>query len=148
MRGLKRSLYRPDGGAGEPLRTLFGDGGTTGTRIGWDAEASGQHYLTVESLDGAISDYSLRIIPRVFDVDDHGDTAAEATDIGVCERITGTMDNESDEDRFRFRAVAGQAYHIDGEGQAIEASSVTLFESDGKTKARVVHGGRAWRGWD
>ena len=148
VRGLKLSLYRPDGGAGEPLRTLFGDGGTTGTRIGWDAEASGQHYLTVESLDGAISDYSLRIIPRVFDVDDHGDTAAEATDIGVGERITGTMDNESDEDWFRFRAVAGQAYHIDGEGQTIEASSVTLFESDGKTKASVVHGGRAGRGWD
>ena len=58
------------------------------------------------------------------------------------------MDNESDEDWFRFKAVAGQAYHIDGEGQTIEASSVTLFESDGKTKAWVVHGGRAWRGWD
>ena len=105
VRGLKLSLYRPDGGAGEPLRTLFGDGGTTGTRIGWDAEASGQHYLTVESLDGAISDYSLRIIPRVFDVDDHGDTAAEATDIGVGERITGTMDNESDEDWFRLGII-------------------------------------------
>ena len=51
------------------------------------------------------------------------------------------MDNESDEDWFRFKAVAGQAYHIDGEGQTIEASSVTLFESDGKTKAVHPMGG-------
>ena len=60
VRSLKRSLYRPAGGAGEPLRALLGNRGTTGVRIGWHAEASGQYYLTVERLSATIPCGSFR----------------------------------------------------------------------------------------
>ncbi len=114
--------------------------GSTGSRILWQATASGTYYLRVERGYSGTVPYTLTVTPLDQGVDDHGNTPSTATEVSVGEPVaaasvdewlrtfdastlpfqsqegqkpvTGSVDSWIDLDYFRFQAEEGQNYVI------------------------------------
>ena len=76
----------------------------------WEAPHSGEYYVEVAGLWGAVGTYTLTVSILA---DDHGDDTDSATRITVGETVEGAVDYDGDEDNFRFQAEAGAVYQID-----------------------------------
>ena len=134
------SVHPPDGGHPEPLESA--GGGESGMRVQWEAPRSGEYRVSLESTVGTTGAYTLQITPVVVHADDHGDDPTHATDVIVGEKVTGNIDYETDADYFRFQAEAGQAYQIEVADQTLDYPRVTLYQSDGTTRAGGYSGGQ------
>ncbi len=104
---------------------------TTASRIAWQAEYTGEHFVAVESFDDSAGTYRLAVtsdIPYAVAFYDLLDAAAHA-EIG--EAVPGTIDHDGDVDFFTFWAVQGEHYQIDVALGTLADSIVTLYASDG-----------------
>ena len=136
--GTRSTLYSPDGVTPE-LRFSQSDN-STGSKILWQATASGTYYLRVERGYSGTVPYTLTVTPLDQGVDDHGNTPSTATEVSVGEPVaaasvdewlrtfdastlpfqsqegqkpvTGSVDSWIDLDYFRFQAEEGQKYFI------------------------------------
>ena len=98
------------------------------TRIVWEAERSGKHFVRVSGL--GVGDYELTV--DLFDYsDDHGNDNTTATPIEVGETLSGTIGLATERDFFRFMATEGEAYQIRLISDSLEDREVSLFEADG-----------------
>ncbi len=69
--------------------------------------------------------------PETPTLDDHGDTAADATPIILGEPVQGTLDYFFDFDYFRFRAEEGRKYRMSVSHGTLGAISLGLFRPGG-----------------
>ena len=114
LRSTSVGLYTPDGLTGENRRWQFRDLVSSGPRIVWTAPSSEEHYFAVHNFGGKTGAYTLEITPVERSVqDDHGDTAATATEILVGGTVQGTVDDNLDIDYFRFQVETGQKYVLE-----------------------------------
>ena len=114
LRSTSVGLYTPDGLTGENRRWQFRDLVSSGPRIVWTAPSSEEYYFAVHNFGGKTGAYTLEITPVERSVqDDHGDTAATATEILVGGTVQGTVDDNLDIDYFRFQVETGQKYVLE-----------------------------------
>ena len=98
------------------------------SRIVWRASASGSHYVQVAGYGSG--SYTLTV--SVSDlVDDHGDSAADATAVAAGEAIPSALEYAEDSDYFSFEAEQGQLYQIDVSLDTLEDSVIALYDADG-----------------
>ena len=104
-------------------------GDTSASRIYWEAQSSGNHYVAVEGWSG-IGSYTLTI--AVADItDDHADALREATPVTVGEPAPGEINYDGDVDFFVFGGEQGELYQIDVTLGTLSDSVATLYDSDG-----------------
>ena len=133
LRSSSLMLYGHDGLARE--RTLYRWTATgRGPQIRWTPTSSGDYYLAVHNFGGKSGRYTLEITPVAPAHDDHGDSAATATDISIGTVVEATADYDFDVDFFRFQAVGGREYRIRIEGVTLPLSHIRLYTSDGETR--------------
>ena len=105
-------------------------GGSSASRIVWEAPASGNYYLVASGFGAATGSYTLTVSHSTI-VDDHGDDIADATTATVGAPVEGVVDYEGDSDFFRFTAEEGQLYQIDIALGTLGDSRLELQDSDG-----------------
>ncbi len=116
-------------------------GDSWASRVFWEAPASGDYYLVVESSGFAdVGTYTLTVSHSTI-VDDHGDGVDDATVAAVGADVEGAIDYEGDIDYFRFTAEEGQPYQIDVALGSLPDSLLALLNPDGwKLKYNDDHG--------
>ena len=123
------ALYDADG-----FELAYNDdyGGTSASRLYWEATDSGLLYVGVEGWNDYIGTYTLTVVVLDF-VDDHGDFIDEATPValGDATGAAGVLDYEGDIDLFVFEAVAGEFYQIDVALGTLTYSTVALYDAEG-----------------
>ena len=127
-------IYGTDGQ--ERTRYLDRDRLPSGLQIRWIAPASGDYYYAVHNFGGKSGTYTTTITSVSAVPDDHGDSAAAATDISVGEIVEGTIDHSFDFDFFRVRVEAGKHYLLMTQGVTLSFSRVDLYGPDGVTWMR------------
>ena len=120
------TLYDSDG---LELGYSDGYGGTSASRIYWEAQSSGNHYVAVESWSG-IGSYTLTIAVANI-TDDHAGALREATPVTVGEPAPGEINYDDDVDFFVFEGEQGELYQIDVTLGTLSDSVATLYDSDG-----------------
>ena len=136
----------------------------------WVAPRTGWYEVTVTNWEETASPYTLRVDVVADTADDHGDSAATATDLGGGELVpgegdgppylyveaAGTIDSPSDLDYFRVSLVPGKSYYLTiessgptrccvsrtdrGRTVAVEGSTSWWFEREARELVVVVHG--------
>ncbi|MCY4368325.1 MAG: hypothetical protein OXF41_02660 [bacterium] len=105
-------------------------GGSSASRILWEAPSSGSYYVEVASWGDGTGSYTLTIVASDI-VDDHADTVADATSVIAGGAVLGVIDHPDDIDLFVFDALEGELYQIDVALETLGDSVVTLYNSDG-----------------
>ncbi len=124
-------LYDPDGEWLESIR-WYGDG----SRFTWKAPQSGSYYIEVEA-DYFVETGSYTLAVALSDiVDDHGDSAADATAVTLGRSVEGSVDYDIDVDCFRFHAQTGQFYRIDVTLGTLSLAELLLSKPNGDVLSR------------
>ena len=106
-------------------------GDSPASRIFWEAPASGDYYLVVESSGfDDVGTYTLTV-SHVTIFDDHGNDFDDATVAAVGADVRGALDYDGDIDYFRFTAEEGQLYQIDVALGTLDDSALELLRADG-----------------
>ncbi len=109
-----------------PLASKSGSGGS----LEWRATVSATYYVQVLSYSsGTSAGYSLTV--EDHGLDDHGDTAATATEVSLGTAVSGVISATLDTDFFRFSALPGRFYRVTVTGAGSVGAS--LFDVDGLT---------------
>ena len=85
---------------------------SSGPQIQWVAPSTEPYYFAVHIFGGKTGEYTFKITPVADILDDHGDSAAGATDVAVGEIVNGVVEDEFDLDYFLFEVVKGQGYWV------------------------------------
>ena len=135
LRATSVMLYGPDGQTQEQWVYRWTDSSRVlhGAQMRWIAPDSDDYYLAVQNFGGKSGQYTLTISSVETIPDDHGDSAADATDISIGDAAEAAMDYDFDFDLFRFQAVAGQTYRLSIEGLTLPLSRVRVYAPDGVT---------------
>ncbi len=119
------------------------NGDHAASRIHWQADYTGHHFVAVEGFADSTGTYTVAIVPTGggfddggfddggFDdggFDDHGDVLDWATWVGVGEAVPGTIDHGGDIDFFVFWAEYGTTYEIDVALGSLPDSTATLYD--------------------
>ena len=104
-------------------------GGSSASRVFWEAPTSGRYYVEVASW-GGIGTGSYTLTVAVSDIDDHANTVGEATSVTVGEAISGSVDYPLDADLFVFDAVEGELYQIDVALGKLDDSVLAVYDTD------------------
>ena len=131
------SVYYADG------RRLVGkdnysDPATQPSPLVWNAPDAGTYYLRVNSLYDATGTYTLTVT-RSDLVDDHPNSADNATPVEVGVSTQGAFEYDADIDYLAFQADEGQLYQLDVTLGTLEASVLDLFDADGIWMAGTDH---------
>lgn len=102
--------------------------GSRASRIYWRAPGASRYYVQVRGYGSG--SYSLIVFESDI-VDDHGDSAAEASAATIGEPARGALDYAGDVDVFEFAAEAGQSYAIDVILDSLSDSVLRLLDADG-----------------
>lgn len=102
--------------------------GSLASRIYWRAPGPGLYYVQVTG--GGAGSYSLIVVESDI-VDDHGDSAAEASAAMIDDPAQGALDYAGDVDVFEFAASAGESYAIDVSLDTLPDSVLRLLDSGG-----------------
>jgi subtilisin-like proprotein convertase family protein len=100
------------------------------SQIHWAASTDGTYYVEVRGAGSLTGTYTLGIQAAN---DDHGNSAAEATQIVVPSSTVGEIETPIDQDWFKFSAVANSTYSIDVNLDTLVDSQLSLIDSDGTT---------------
>ena len=144
MEDIRLKLYSTDGATLLAVRESEVQG--AGILLSWSAPDSGGQYIAVDSPEGSIDSYTVRIAPLVVGADDHGDEATTATHVVVGIRVHGTLDHSVDRDYFQFRAEAGRGYKAIVSNGALVYSDVIFYHPDGVTPTKRYAGGWGIKG--
>ena len=128
---LPESFARLYGSDGAQLVSNDDHADTTASRIYWQAQVSGSHYIAVE--EGWPADtgtYTLSVAATDV-VDDHSNVLQGATPVTVGETATGEIEDAGDLDYFVFEAQQGQLYQIDVTLGTLPDSIATLYDPGG-----------------
>ena len=108
------------------------DGGKgLASSISFLAETTGTKYIDVTGVN-SFGTYSLNV--GFANIDDHGDSANDATPIKLSEPMSGFVRSPSDHEWFSFEAQAGTAYRVTLESLSDSAAALTLLVDDGDTR--------------
>ena len=129
-------LYAADGSL---LDSNDDDGGTSASRLYWEAPSNGVYYVAVTGFYG-VGTYTLTVSLSDL-VDDHANSEERATEIRVGEEVRGAVGSRDDIDYFHFKALRGQIYRIYVARGTLDDSNVYLHDTD-----RLVLGGSMDRG--
>ena len=117
---------------------------SSGPQILWVAPSSQEYYLAVRNFSGKTGRYTLTIASHTAPVEDHGDTAATATNILEGEVVQGTMNDDFDYDYFRIQTEEGEKYKtVVTNGDFLR---LRWYLSDGVTPADYDEERNEWRG--
>ncbi len=114
----------------------FDDDGGPGlaSRIAFEPTASGEYFIKVDNFSTQAGSYDLSIEEVTPGVDDHGDSAADATPVDANSSTTGLIEVESDTDWFSFTVPGGANVTLDTSLGSISDTTLTLIDSDGSTQ--------------
>ena len=126
------TLYDSDG---SELERNDDHGDTLASRIYWEAQHSGNHYVAVEGWSGTGS-YTLGSYTLTVAVADIANSLEEATPVTVGEPAPGEIDPDGDVDFFVFEGEEGELYQIDVTLGTLSDSVATLYDSDGSELER------------
>ena len=104
------------------------NGDHAGSRITWQAEYTGDHFVAVESFDNSTGTYYLTVSSDEAVFDDHADVPELATYADVGWGVDGAIDHDGDVDYFVFSAEQGRVYEIDVELGTLPDSTVALYD--------------------
>ena len=111
-----------------------------GSRLEWNAPASGDYYLKVYSFDQSFDTGSYTLsLSEYIAPDEHGDSIQSATSISAG-LTSGAIDPPLDLDFFRFSAQAGAAYTIEVFLDTHPGTVLILFDSRGNVLDQNVYG--------
>ncbi len=125
--GSTAALHHRDG-YGLAHSDDYGDPDTS--RIHWQADYTGDHYVAVQvprDETGHTGTYTLTVTP----VADHADELDRATSVSVGETVPGVIYGEGDIDFFVFQAEQGSRYQIDVALGTLPDLTATLYDADG-----------------
>ena len=105
LRSSHVNLYAPDGLTLEMRSWQSSSLVPYGPQMLWTASNSDARYFAVQNFSGQTGPYTLTITEIDNTTDDHGDHAADATDILIGEVVEATVDDDFDHDYIRFQAV-------------------------------------------
>ena len=105
------------------------DGGTSASRLYWEAPSHGVYYVAVTGFYG-VGTYTLTVSLSDL-VDDHANSEERATEIRVGEEVRGAVGSRDDIDYFHFKALRGQIYRIYVARGTLDDSRVYLHDTDG-----------------
>ena len=120
------NLYDADGSL---LDSNDDDGGTSASRLYWNAPSNGVYYVAVTGFYG-VGTYTLTVSLSDL-VDDHANSEERATEIRVGEEVRGAVGSRDDIDYFHFKALRGQIYRIYVALGTLDDSAVYLHDTDG-----------------
>ena len=94
--------------------------------------------LTISYVDFDFGNFTVTTLSdaATIDFDDHADSAANATPLGVASSVLGEIEDGADEDWFVFSAVAGTKYEFTANGDSPftnERGELSLYDTDGTT---------------
>ena len=128
-----------------PVAVLYDSGGeflqstrwyADGAGFTWKALRPGRYYIETKSdYSSETGSHSLSLTLSDI-VDDHGDTAADATAVTFGKTIEGAVDYVIDADCFRFQAQAGQFYLIEATLETTWLAELILSNADGDVLSR------------
>ena len=104
-------------------------GGTSASRLYWEAPSNGVYYVAVTGFYG-VGTYTLTVSLSDL-VDDHANSEERATEIRVGEEVRGAVGSRDDIDYFHFKALRGQIYRIYVARGTLDDSAVYLHDTDG-----------------
>ena len=133
--GLRLSWFTPDDGKPQGITRLSGEAATMQER--WSAAITGNYVFSIESTDGIVGKYKLKLFSAEEPIDQHGNAPDQASLIGPSETISGLMNNPTDRDVFKVQVTAGWTYQVDVVNQYISDTKVTAYESDGRTQVET-----------
>ena len=133
LRSSHINLYAPDGQTLEMRSWRSSSLAPYGPQMLWTASSSDVRYFVVQNFSGQTGPYTLTITEIDNTTDDHGDDAADATEILIGETVEVAVDDDFDHDYIRFQAVGGQSYRIDVASGTVESFFIRLYASDGVT---------------
>ena len=102
-------------------------GDNPASRLYWEAEYSGSHFVAVNGYSASTGSYTVGIAATE---DDHSYTFSGATPVMVGETTPGEMTYAGDVDFFVFEAEEGQLYQIDVTLGTLGDSVAVLYDSD------------------
>ena len=108
--------------------------------IHFTAPADGTYYAEVRGIGALTGSYTVTVDTSN---DDHGNSAADATQIAVPSSTHGEIETPMDHDWFKFNAVAGSHYSIDVILDTLVDSQLSLMGSDGTTLLKFDDDGGA-----
>ena len=115
-------------------------GGSTASRLSWQAPSSGELYVAVAAYGSGIGTYTLTVTLSTSSVlegtDDHGGSAADATAVTVGESIEGAVNYLGDEDVFLFQVEAGAIYEIEVAPGTLADFALVVYDEPDEWKAR------------
>ena len=134
---LYATLFSP-GGDLPTLLNPFG-GPLSGFHTIIEPPVSGEYYIAVDSGYGVTGSYSIQIA-QLSDIDDHGNSPADATIIMAGDTITANIDNTSDVDYFRIRSKPWHNYEVEVQNQTIDHADVSVYGSEGLGEVETSDG--------
>ena len=87
----------------------------------------GEYYFAIS---GNLSSYKLKIIAVSDIIDDHGNSADDATDLTLGETAKGALEEWFDTDWFRFQAEEGRVYRIELVNETLPSSWLQIWDAD------------------
>ena len=106
---------------------------STASRLMWHAPATGIYHVQVHSYGRSTGTYTIGI-SRII-VDDHPDTAANATSVELGAATQGELEHDGDVDYFAFEATQGEYYELDVTLETLPDSRLTIYDTDNSWQA-------------
>ena len=95
----------------------------------WNAPNTSTYYVQVASFTGP-GTYAVTITVSDI-VDDHPNSAGNATPVEIGVAVQGELEYEGDGDFFAFEATAGESYELDVTLGTLQDSVLDLYDADG-----------------
>jgi hypothetical protein len=100
------------------------------SRIIWQAETGGDHYLQVTGVNNQTGSYRVAITTTS---DDHGNRSTSATPVDLPSTIDGHIEAGGDVDWFAIDVTAGRTYSFSTVLDTLRDSKLRLISTDGQT---------------
>jgi hypothetical protein len=120
-------------GADGTTQLAFNDNATgLASLIHWTATADGKYFVEVSGVRSAKGTYDVSVTRT--GLDDHGNTAATATQIAIPSTTPGNIEVGSDLDWFKFNAISGAHYSFETSLGSLLDSTLELIDKNGVTQ--------------
>ena len=129
---------------GECLVTFDDDSaGSLEPRLVWTFQEDSSYFAAVSNADAVgIGRYTLRLAeaPTADTTDDHGNARCSATPLNPGVPVSGSVQEPSDADYFRFEAAAGESFTITVELGTLNGVSVGVFDDESDFALQIADG--------
>ena len=126
----KVESYDSDGEFVEPIDWQWG---RKGSEISFRSAGDGTYFVKVFSPQGDTGEYMLVVEQQIPSRDPHDDKPSWASPIEIGQLVEGQLNEDTDQDYFRFSVIAGETYHFKVNYLDLFDQPLKLLDTDGET---------------